>query len=307
MSRASRGSRRLPGSDRLRAGAALTAAMAIAGSSVVVAKVIAADFPVFLANELRFLVASLVLVPIYYARNGGFRRFSRREGLVLFAQAFTGVFLFNVCLFYGVRLTSAAEAGIITSTTPAVVGLVAVVVLRERLTRTAAAGIGLAVVGVLAIEVLGGGASADRGSNPLLGNLLVLGATVGEALFTILGRAVSDGVSPLAITTVVSVLGCVMFLPFAAYDLASLDPASVRPTTLAAIGYYGLVVTVLAFVLWFRGVSEVPARTAGAFTGVLPVSAVVLSYLLLGERFRLSHPIGIACVLSGILLVSSTE
>jgi drug/metabolite transporter (DMT)-like permease len=98
-----------------------------------------------------------------------------------------------------------------------------------------------------------------------------------------------------------------MFLPFAAYDLASLDPASVRPTTLAAIGYYGVVVTVLAFVLWFRGVSEVPARTAGAFTGVLPVSAVVLSYLLLGERFRLSHLIGIACVLSGILLVSSTE
>jgi drug/metabolite transporter (DMT)-like permease len=71
-----------------------------------------------------------------------------------------------------------------------------------------------------------------------------------------------------------------------------------------AIGYYGVVVTVLAFLLWARGIARVPASTAAVFTGVLPVSAVTLSYLVLGERVLASHLVGAACVIAGIVLVA---
>jgi drug/metabolite transporter (DMT)-like permease len=40
------------------------------------------------------------------------------------------------------------------------------------------------------------------------------------------------------------------------------------------------------------------------FTGVLPISAVTLSYLALGEPMRVSHLIGAACVIAGIILVA---
>jgi drug/metabolite transporter (DMT)-like permease len=40
------------------------------------------------------------------------------------------------------------------------------------------------------------------------------------------------------------------------------------------------------------------------FTGVLPVSAVLLSYLVLGERFLWSHLAGVACVIAAIVLVA---
>lgn len=286
------------------AGIALTAAMAIAGSSVVVAKIIVADFPVFLANELRFVTAASVLVPIVLFRNGGLHRYSTREITILAGQAFTGVFVFNVFLFYGVQFTSAAEAGIITSTTPAFVALIAVVFLNEAVTRNTVLGILLAVFGILAIEVIGGTAAVDRGSRPLFGNLLVLGAVLGEALFTILGKTVSDRVSPLEITTTTSVFGVVLFLPFALYELTWFNIGSVPAVAYLPIAYYGIVVTVVAFVLWFRGVAVVPANAAGVFTGVLPVSAVVLSYLLLGEPIRWSHIAGVIFVVAGIVFTS---
>jgi drug/metabolite transporter (DMT)-like permease len=67
--------------------------------------------------------------------------------------------------------------------------------------------------------------------------------------------------------------------------------------------YYGLG-TVGAYILWYQGVSKVPASTAGVFTGVQPVSAVVLSIILLKEPMVWSYWVGIASVLSAIVLMS---
>ena len=60
----------------------------------------------------------------------------------------------------------------------------------------------------------------------------------------------------------------------------------------------------VAFLLWFEGVARVPASTAAVFTGVLPISAVALSYAVLGEPFLWSHLIGGACVVLGIVLIA---
>jgi drug/metabolite transporter (DMT)-like permease len=274
--------------------------MSVAGSSVVVAKVIVADFPIFLANELRFLIASSILLPMVFVRCDGRPSYTKRERRILVAQALTGVFLFNVCLFYGVRLTTAAEAGIITSTTPIVVAAIGVVFLDETATRKTILAVCLAVIGLVSLEVLGTGASGPNGTRSIVGNGLILVAVLGEALFTTLGKAVSEQVSPLEITAAVTGLGSLLFLPFAAYELLTFEITAVPVSDWIPIIYYGVVVTVVGFVLWFRGVSMVPASTAATFTGVLPVSAVVLSYALLGEQFLWSHAGGICCVLAGI-------
>ncbi|SDD90063.1 DMT family transporter [Natrinema hispanicum] len=278
--------------------------MVIVGSSVVVAKIIVADFPIFLANELRFLIAASILVPLYLLTNDGLPQYSKRDTAILASQAFTGVFLFNVLLFYGIQFTNAAEAGIITSTTPAFVAVIAVVFLNDQLTRNTVLGVSFTVLGILAIEVLGSGSGVGRGPNPLFGNFLIFGAVLGEALFTILGKAVSDRISPLEITTAASVFGVLLFLPFALYELTWFDVGTVPAVAWIPIVYYGVVVTVVAFMLWFRGVAMVPASTAGVFTGMLPVSAVLLSYLLLGEPFLWSHVVGIICVVAGIVHAS---
>jgi len=60
---------------------------------------------------------------------------------------------------------------------------------------------------------------------------------------------------------------------------------------------------VLGSGLWFAGMRRVRASTAAAFMAVMPVSALVLSYLLLGEGFRWAHVGGMACVLAGLAVV----
>jgi drug/metabolite transporter (DMT)-like permease len=278
----------------------LTLAMAIVGSSVVVGKLLIASFPVFLGAGLRFAIASAILLPMLIRSDKGIPSITRKDWLFLFLQTLTEVFLFSVFLLYGLKFTTAAESGIITSTTPAVLGLISFLFLKERLTWNKAAGIAFTLFGILAINLVGTSASSERGANPLLGNLLVFGAVIGEALFTIFRKAASEKVTPLAGATLMSILGFLMFLPFAIYEARPFDFSRATIADWFPVVYYGIVVTVIAFILWFRGLSKVPASTAAVFTGVWPVSAVLLSYIILKEQFVVSHLLGIVCVLLGI-------
>jgi drug/metabolite transporter (DMT)-like permease len=277
--------------------------MAIVGSSVVVGKLLVTTLPVFLIGGLRFALAALILLPMVLVSERGLPRLRRRDLGVLVLQAFTGIFLFNTLLLYGLTFSSAAESGIVTSTTPAVVAALSVLLLREPWTRARALGVAFAVAGLLAINV-GGSSGAERGPRPGLGHLLVFGAVVSEGLFVVCSRVLAQRLRPLVVATGISVLGLLMFAPFAMRDVRRVGLAHLGAGEWMAIGYYGMVVTVLAFLLWARGIARVRAGTAAVFTGVLPVSAVTLAYLILGERALWSHLVGAACVIVGIVLVA---
>ncbi|MBF0531295.1 MAG: DMT family transporter, partial [Deltaproteobacteria bacterium] len=150
----------------------------------------------------------------------------------------------------GLKYTTAAESGVITSTTPAIVGLLAFLFLKERLTKNKIIALGLAVLGILALNLSDPAQINARGPRPWLGNLLVFGAVLGEALFINLGKAVSARVSPLAISAILTIYGLAMFLPFAVYEALTFSFSSPTLFDWLTILYYGLVVTVLAFLLW---------------------------------------------------------
>ncbi len=276
--------------------------MAIVGSSVVVGKVLVERLPVFVIGGLRFALASVILVPLALGA-GGLPAVRGRDLGVLALQSASGIFAFNALLLAGLALTSAAEGGIVTSTTPAVAAVLATLALGEAWTLRRTGAVALAVAGLLVINAL---APADRarGAAPALGNALVFAAVVCEAIFLVCSRVLAQRWPPLPVATGISVLGFAMFLPPALWQARHVDLAAVRLADWLAIAYYGIVVTVVAFLLWARGVRDVQAGTAAVFTGLLPVSAVSLAYLVLGEPVLWSHLAGGALVLAAILLVA---
>ena len=121
-------------------------------------------------------------------------------------------------------------------------------------------------------------------------------------MWTILGKAVSGKVTALTIASLTSCFGLILFSPFAAYQASHFNLATVTLLGWAAVAYYGLG-TVAAYILWYQGVSKVPASTAGVFTGIQPVSAVILSTLLLKEPMLWTYWVGIAGVILAIALM----
>lgn len=280
----------------------LSLAMILVGSSVVAGKIMVAELPVFLASAIRFLLAIVILVPILWLREGDLPRLSRRSWVILGLQSLCGSFLFTVFLLYGLTMTGPASAGIITSTTPACMGIIAWLFLKDRPTRRTGFGILLSVLGVLVINLIQDG--SVTGPRPVLGNLLVLGAVIFESLFLLFRKTVSEPLSPLATSTIISLFGLFWFLPMGIIEATTTDFTAITATGWLVMFYYGAFVTVLAYLFWFAGITQVRPATAGIFTAIMPVSAIALSALVLAEPIGWQQLTGCACVLGGIVLIS---
>jgi len=286
------------------AGINLTLAMVIVGSSVVFGKVITLSFPVFLASGMRFAIASAVMLPLLIAREKNLFKVSRADFIRLISMAFCGQFVFTVLVLLGLRYTSAIEAGIITSTSPAMMVVVSFLLFRERPGIFQVMAVGLVVAGVLYVNGFLGSGDLALSFDHIMGNLMMVGAVVGEAFFLLMRKQISSKISNLALTGYLCFAGFMMFLPFSIYQGLSFDFRLVSVGAWWAILYFGAVFTVLAYVFWFQGVSRVSGSTAGAFTAIMPVSAVVLSCIFLNERFTLTHGVGIVLILAAIFILS---
>jgi drug/metabolite transporter (DMT)-like permease len=278
----------------------LIAAMLLVGSNVGIGKSVVVIVPVLLFALLRFVIAVAVLFPLY--RPEKMRRVSRGEWINLFLQAFFGTFLFTLLMLSGVHRTTAVAAGVITSTIPAVVALLAWLLLKERPGPRAVVAIGLAIIGVIVVTFAR--ESNETGTGSLVGNLMVLGAVICESTYVILSRRLTQTLSPIDICAYTHGFGLLLMLPFGIASLSEFHFAAVPTQTWLLVIWYALSASIFSFWLWMKGIRHVPGQLAGVFTAVLPVAAATYGIVFLGERPTTAHGVALACVVAGVAIAS---
>ncbi len=289
---------------RIGAYAALSGGFILAGSSVISGKLLAL-LPVFFASAGGAAIALIALIPLSLREAKSEPGALRRALPLLAAQAFFGVALFRVLMLAALSRTSAAEAGVATSATPAITALLSAVFLKERIGSRKAAGIALAALGIALLESAGIAGSLSRASTHgprLVGCLLALGAAASESVFSVLSKKMGTSIGPMRASAIV--------MGFAAILLAALSLISGEKVEWGGIGlgrglafaYQGLFASALAYILFFAGIAKVPASTAGAFSGLIPLSSFALAALLLGERPKGAALVGCVLAIGGMIL-----
>lgn len=283
----------------------LIASMLLVGSNVGIGKSIVAFVPVLVFALLRFVIALAVLWPLL--RPSKMRGVKRGEWLNLFLQALFGTFGFTLLMLSGVARTSAVAAGVITSTMPAVVALFAWILLGERPNARALVSIGLAVVGIVTVNLSHGQSSPGTllpAAGSFVGNLMVLGAVCCESLYVILSRRLTQTLAAIDICAYTHLFGFLLMLPLGVKALSGFDYTAVPPGIWALVLWYGLSASIFSFWLWMKGIRHVHGSLAGVFSAVLPVAAAAYGIAFLNERPTLAHGIALACVVTGIAIAS---
>lgn len=283
----------------------LALGFAIFGSATPVSQIIGRSFPTFIGSLGRMLIAALLLVPFLIWQRQAFRDLSRRELGSLALITVFGMVGFTLFLIYGLRLTTGVAASVIMATTPAMTAVGAWLFFSESLTKLKVAALVLAFAGVAVVNATQFGQDGGAGwTATVFGGLLVFGAVCCQALYTLAGKPAGEQLTPVQITGVTSAAAAVLFVPLALLQVGSFDASQVQTSGVVALLWWGAGTLVLGTLFMYSGMQKASGLIASAFTGVMPVSALVLSYVLLGEAFRWIHLVGFAAVLASIVLMA---
>lgn len=271
----------------------LSFSMVTVGSTVVAAKWMV-DVGPFTANALRLAMAMpMFLLALRWSREA-LPRLCRHDFWLVVAQAVAGSVGYTTLLFFGIRLTSAASAGVIVGTLPAVALLLSVILFGERPRWRSWCVVMLAVGGVVWMT------AAPQDSGSVTGNLLIGGAVACEAIFILLNRRLRASLSPLVLSTLLVSIGLAASIIPAAFELIA-EPGLPIAALLGA-AYYAIVPTFFGFIAWYAGSARTTASEASMLTAVAPLAAMALSVMLLDEELGERQLAGAAAVIAAMML-----
>ena len=249
----------------------------------------------------RVLLAALTLQVVLRLRGGGVPL--NREAVL----AFLGMgFLNNVVPFslivWGQTEVASGLASILNATTPLFGVVVALLFLPdERPTWNRYFGV---LVGFLGVAFMLGVEALEGIGSSLLGQCAILGAALSYALSGAFGRRFSRlGMTPLETAAGQTSASSLILLPVALFVDAPWTLPLPNAAAVASLAALATVSTALAYILYFRILATAGATNIFLVTFLVPVSAILLGVLVLGERLGSEHLLGMAFIGLGLGLI----
>ncbi len=221
--------------------------------------------------------------------------------------AFLGMGLLNnaipfFLIVWGQQSIASGLASILNATTPIFTVVIAHFFLAdERISIRKLLGILVAIAGVV---ILMSPSISDGETSSLFGKLAILGATLSYGFASVFGRRFKRlGVSPLMSSAGQLTGSTALLLPLTLFIHSPLDASLPSATTSLAVILLAVACTALAYQLFFSILSSAGATNIALVTLLVPVTAVILGVLLLGERLQSSDFFGMAGIALGLIIL----
>jgi drug/metabolite transporter (DMT)-like permease len=269
------------------------AAMFLVGTLAGVSGLVAA-YPIYGGQAVRYLVGAVILLVITRVLGLRFVRMTRREVLCLAGLTLLGLVFFNVCVVESTRASGPALVGTVLGTVPLALALAG-----GRPAPRLLLGAGVVVAGATLATGLGSGTTESL--------LWALGALVGEVAFSMLAIPLLPRLGAIRTSAYSTALAVPILVVIGLIDEGA---DMVRTPTLPEVlgfAYLAIVVTVVAFFLWYSSLPKLGPGRAGLFAGLIPVAAIVTGAVL-GVAMPTGYDLlGAGLVVAGILIGLSAQ
>ncbi len=282
----------------------LIGAMFMWGGTWIAGRIVAQELPAPLsAAAVRFLLAGLALGGVALLTEGRLPRpTTSREWGTVTGLAFTGIFIYALCFFYGLKHIPAGRGALVVALNPVVAALAAWFLGQEHMNGIKWTGIGLALAGCLTVIGNGDPLALLHGAVGI-GEWLIVGCVLCWTVYTFIGRHATRTLSPLASTLWASLIGAFLFGLTSLVQGAS-HPADWSAAVWASVVFLAIGGTALGFTWFADGVKQLGAAKASAFVNLVPVFAVLQAVVLLGERLAMPVLAGGLLVIVGVWLTT---
>lgn len=232
---------------------------------------------------------------------------SAREALVLAPLGFQGIFFHQGIQAVAMKTAGAGNANWMMVASPAVVAVLGWIFLKEKISRRAAAGLLLAASGVALVLAFGTvKATAESASFGSWGDFLMLASVLNWGAFLVISRRLLKSTMTPAFSIFWELVFASVFAVIT--TLISGTDYSVIPGftsgTWISLIFLGALSSGVAYLFWYKALAAIPVAKLTVFQFLQPVAGMVISYLLLGERYTIWLALGALMIMTGIWQVN---
>ncbi len=249
---------------------------------------------------VRFVSITLLLL-VVLGVTGRLRNNPRGMWLPLFLAGALVMGTQQLTFVLGLNLTAAGEGSLLFSTAPVFVAIMVAVIGAEAISGANWLGVGAAFVGV-GMVIMGGAGAAHLPETRITGDLLMLGSSVGYALFMVISKGLMEKYGSLKVVTFTYMFGALVVVPFGWHEMMAVDWAHLQPVSWFCLGWLVLLAGVFGFTAWYWRISRTSSARVAVYQYIVPVVAMVTAAVWLGERPSVMQIIGTVVVLAGLAL-----
>ncbi|WP_319780438.1 DMT family transporter [Maridesulfovibrio sp.] len=273
------------------------------GGTWIAGRILAGHLTPYSAAFLRFFFATIFMFFLSCRVTGHKPSCSRKDILPLAFLGLSGVFLYNILFFSGLQTVNAGRAALIIAATPTFIALGSALIFKEKFTLWKIAGFLLALTGVSTIIGHGNPISIlTEGTS--YGDLCIIGCVISWAAYSLAGKPVMKRINPIETVYWSCLFGALMLLGPALYHGLVSEIISASLIDYSCILYLSLLGTGLGFSWYFEAIQEIGPSKTGIFINLVPVTAVALGAVMLGEPVDLFLVTGGALTIFGVWLTN---
>ena len=274
------------------------------GGTFIAGRLLSDHVAPFSAAFLRFVIASIPLLFMTYRMEGRFPPMQKEKVFYLLLLGLTGVFSYNVFFFKGLRLIHAGRASLIIANNPIFITIASFFLFKEKLNAVKIVGILVSVTGAM-VAISRGNLQGMLTESFGYGELFIFLAVLSWVAYSLIGKRVMQDFSAIEAVTYASVTGAIMLFPAALAEGMSTDIFDYSLVNWFSLFYLGFFGTVLGFVWYYEGIQKLGPSKASLFINFVPIAAIILAFLFLGEPITISLLAGAAMVSLGVYLTNT--
>ena len=202
----------------------------------------------------------------------------------------------------GIGYTNPIDSAVMCSVTPLITMILAAWLLHYPVTRLKLLGVLTGMTGV--IMLVWGNRAGATASNPVLGDLMCLGAQIAAALYYVLFMGLISRYHPFTLMKWMFFISALTYVPLCAPEVAAIDFASVAPTVWAGIAFIIVFATVLSYLAIPYSQRWLKPTVVSIYNYIQPVAAGIVAVWLGVGELGISKLAAIVLIFAGVYFVT---